>query len=267
MPEGWDDGERYERYIGRWSRPVARQFVAWLEQDQDVAWLDVGCGTAALTQVVLDFARPRAVRGVDASEGYIAAARRVVTDPRAGFSVCDARALPVETASYDVAVSGLCLNFVPEPEQAVREMVRAVRPGAIVATYLWDYGSGMEMIRYFWDAATRLSPEAATLDEARRFPICQPAAMSQLFETAGLSGVETRAIDVPTVFGSFEDYWEPFLGGQGPAPGYAATLGIDGLEALRRELRRSLPRTADGSIALTARAWAVRGRKEVAQTG
>ena len=172
-----------------------------------------------------------------------------------GFALC------VKSASYDVAVSGLCLNFVPEPEQAVAEMVRAVRPGGTVATYVWDYAAGMEMIRYFFEAAAALRPEAAELDEGRRFPLCRPEALRQLFEGAGLRDVVTRAIEVPTVFESFEDYWEPFLGGQGPAPGYAASLDPDDLEALRRELRRRLPRSAGGAIALGARAWAVRGTK------
>ena len=261
MPDRWSDGEAYERYIGRWSRLVAREFVAWLEQDQGLEWLDVGCGTGVLTQVVLDFARPEAVKGVDASEGFIEAASRAISTPRADFAVCDARALCVKSASYDAAVSGLCLNFVPEPEQAVAEMVRAVRPGGTVATYVWDYAAGMEMIRYFFEAAAALRPEAAELDEGRRFPLCRPEALRQLFEGAGLRDVVTRAIEVPTVFESFEDYWEPFLGGQGPAPGYAASLDPDDLEALRRELRRRLPRSAGGAIALGARAWAVRGTK------
>ncbi|MEO6042951.1 MAG: class I SAM-dependent methyltransferase [Tepidiformaceae bacterium] len=261
MPDRWSDGEAYERYIGRWSRLVAREFVAWLEQDQGLEWLDVGCGTGALTQVVLDFARPEAVKGVDASEGFIEAAGRAITTPRADFAICDARALCVKSASYDVAVSGLCLNFVPEPEQAVNEMVRAVRPGGTVATYVWDYAAGMEMLRYFFEAAAVLRPEAAELDEGRRFPLCQPEALRKLFEGAGLRDVVTRAIEVPTVFESFEDYWEPFLGGQGPAPGYVATLDPGAVEALRGELQRRLPRGPDGSIPLSARAWAVRGQK------
>lgn len=261
MADRWSDGGAYERYIGRWSRLVAREFVAWLEQDHGLEWLDVGCGTGALTQVVLDFAGPDAVKGVDASEGYIEAAGRAITTPRADFAVCDARALCVKSASYDVAVSGLCLNFVPEPEQAVAEMMRAVRPGRTVAAYVWDYAAGMEMIRYFFEAAAALRPEAAELDEGRRFPLCQPEALRKLFEGAGLRDVVTRAIEVPTVFESFEDYWEPFLGGQGPAPSYAASLNLDDLEALRRELGRRLPRSAGGAIALGARAWAVRGTK------
>ncbi len=261
MSDKWSDGEKYERYIGRWSRPVARQFVTWLEQEEGLAWLDVGCGTGALTQAILDFARPEAVKGLDASEGFIETASRAIATPRADFAVCDARALCVASGSYDVAVSGLCLHFVPEPEQAVNEMVRAVRPGGTVAAYFWDYASGMEMLRYFFDAAVALNPEAAALDEASRFTLCQPTPLRELFEGVGLAGVVTRAIDVPTVFESFEDYWEPFCGGQGPAPGYVATLDPGALEALRGELQRRLPRGPDGSIPLSARAWAVRGQK------
>lgn len=259
MRETWKDGHQYDRFIGRWSRPVAEQFVAWLEAAPGLRWLDVGCGTGALTQTVLDLAKPEAVKGVDASQDYIAAAQRVITAPVADFAVCDAEALCVKTGSYDVAVSGLCLNFVPDPEQAVKEAARAVVRGGKVAAYVWDYSAGMEMLRAFWDAAVAVDAAAAAFDEGLRFPACRPDALAQLFAGAGLRGVETRAIDVATIFSGFDDYWEPFMGGQGPAPSYVASLSPGSVDALRSRLSRSLPRGKDGTIALTARAWAVKG--------
>jgi hypothetical protein len=129
----------------------------------------------------------------------------------------------------------------------------------VVAAYVWDYAGRMELIRQFWDAAAALDPAAAGLDEGRRFPLCRPGPLAALFAGAGLAGVATRPIDVPTRFADFDDYWSPFLGGQGPAPGYAMSLDPQRRSALREALRARLPAAADGSIALTARAWAVKG--------
>lgn len=188
-------------------------------------------------------------------------ARAHVTDPRARFETGDARALPVETGAFDAVVSGLVLNFVPQPERAAGEMARAARPGATVAAYVWDYAGRMELMRHFWDAAVALDPAALELDEGRRFPMAKPAPLAALFEGGGLSDVVTRAIDVPTVFRDFDDYWTPFLGGQAPAPGYCMSLPEERRVALREEIRRRLPIERDGSIRLVARAWAVRGTR------
>ena len=157
-------------------------------------------------------------------------------------------------------VSGLVLNFVPEPARAVAEMARVARPGGRVAAYLWDYAGRMEMMRIFWDAAAALDPAAAVLDEGQRFPLCHPGPLGDAFRHAGLDDVEVRAIDVPTVFRDFDDYWFPFLGGHAPAPAYAVSLDEDRRIALREQIRASLPIRSDGSIHLIARAWAVRGR-------
>ena len=140
-------------------------------------------------------------------------------------------------------------------------MVRVVRPGGIVAAYVWDYAGRMELMRYFWDAAVELDPAAGALDEGLRFPLCQPAPLAELFEGAGLQRVEGREIEVPTRFKDFDDYWSPFLGGQGPAPGYAMSLDEPRRAALRELIRSRLPIAADGSISLVARAFAVRGTR------
>jgi SAM-dependent methyltransferase len=255
----WAAGEVYEPYVGRWSRLVARAFVDWLAVPDGKDWVDVGCGTGAVSQTVLDRANPKSVRGVDPSPGFVDYARAHVGGGRASFEVGDARALPIESASCDAAVSGLVLNFVPEPSRAAAEMARVVRPGGVVAAYLWDYTGKMELMRYFWDAAVALDPGARELDEGPRFPICQPGPLSALLVGAGLRGVEVRAIDVPTVFRNFDDYWSPFLGGQAPAPAYAMSLSEAGRNALRDRIRAALPIGTDGTIPLIARAWAVRG--------
>ncbi len=256
----WASGAAYEPYVGRWSRLVAREFLAWLAVPSGGHWLDVGCGTGALSQTILDVTSPHEVQGIDPSEGYIAFAGQQVHDGRASFVVGDAQRLPFEAATFDAVVSGLVLNFVPQPGRAVSEMVRVTRPQGTVAAYVWDYAGQMQLMRYFWNAAVALDSTAFSLDEGRRFPICQPEPLTQLFLAAGLQDVQVRAIDVVTDFRNFDDYWSPFLGNQGPAPGYAMSLSQEQRSALRERIRASLPIDLDGSIHLIARAWAVRGK-------
>jgi SAM-dependent methyltransferase len=260
MQPSWESGDAYERYVGRWSRPVAAEFLRWLDVAEGLDWVDVGCGTGALTAAILEAAAPRRVRGYDLSPAHIAAARARVPDPRAEFAPADARQLPDPAHAYHAAVSGLMLNFVPDPARAVAEMRRVVHLDGAVGAYVWDYAGGMELMRIFWDAAVELDPSAAKLHEGRRFGMCRPEPLRELLEAAGLHDVEVRAIDVPTRFADFDDLWEPFLGGQGPAPGYTVSLDEERRAALRELIRARLPFAPDGSITLTARAWAVRGR-------
>src|SRR5215217_4024201 len=185
----WIAGDLYEPYVGRWSRLVAREFLKWLEVPPGIDWLDVGCGTGALAQTIVDHADARSVKGVDPSSGFIEYAKAHVSGC-ASFEVADAQDLPIDTASVDAAVAGLVLNFVPQPARAALEMARAVRSGGIVAAYVWDYAGRMELMRYFWDAAVALNPATHELDEGRRFPICQPKPLSELFTRAGLQDVE-----------------------------------------------------------------------------
>jgi SAM-dependent methyltransferase len=255
----WASGTAYEPYVGRWSRLVAREFLGWLKVPGGARWLDVGCGTGALSASILAHAAPRELVGIDPSAGYVAYAREQVPGPRASFAIGDARALPFAAGAFDAVVSGLVLNFVADPAQAVVGMARVAVPGGVVAAYVWDYAGRMELMRHFWDAAVALDPAARDLDEGRRFPICQPGPLAELFRAGGLREVEVRAIDIPTVFRDFDDYWSPFLGGQAPAPGYAMSLNEERRAVLRERIRAGLAFQADGSIHMIARAWAVRG--------
>jgi SAM-dependent methyltransferase len=259
----WTVGQAYEPYVGRWSRLVAREFLAWLQVPPGSRWLDVGCGTGALTATILSHSLPTAVTGIDSSDGFVAHARRHIPDPRASFRQADAQDLPFPSGSFEAAVSALVLNFVPQPDRAIAEMARVTHPGATVAAYVWDYAGRMDLMRHFWDAAAALDSTAATLDEGRRFPLCHPEPLERLFSEAGLQAVAVRPIDVPTDFRDFDDYWSPFLGGQGPAPAYAMSLPEQQRATLRDQLRATLPTAPDGSIHLTARAWAVRGLPSV----
>jgi len=250
----WAAGDLYEPYVGRWSRVVAKEFIEWLAVPPGKRWLDVGCGTGALAQTIVNEAKPARVHGVDPSAGFIEHARARTSG--ATFAVEDAQSLSAGDASFDVAVAGLVLNFVPRPERAAAEMRRVVAPGGTVGAYVWDYADKMELMRYFWDAAVALNPQARALDEGVRFPLCRPQPLTRLFRDAGLDAVEVRAIDAPTRFRDFDDYWTPFLGGQAPAPGYCMSLDEEKRAALRERIRARLP----DPIHLIARAWAVKGR-------
>ncbi|MFI6391543.1 class I SAM-dependent methyltransferase [Nonomuraea sp. NPDC050540] len=255
----WAVGDAYEGYMGRWSRPVAAAFVAWLGVPAGRRWLDAGCGTGALTAAVLAAAGPDRIAGADPSAGFVRHARNLVADARAGFAVADARALPFGDGRFGAAVSGLVLNFVPDPAAAVAELARVTAPGGTVAAYVWDYARRMDVIRAFWSAAVELDPDAGALDEGARFPLCRPEPLRALWDGAGLTWVEVAPIDMDAVFRDFDDYWRPFLAGQGPAPAYAAALPRARRAALRERIRERMPVAADGSITLRTRAWAVRG--------
>ena len=218
VAEAWGSGRAYEQYVGRRSRKAAAEFVRWLALPPGLAWADVGCGTGALTSIILAACAPASVRGIDRSAAFVAQARQRITAPQARFETGDATHLPWEPRVCDVSVSGLVLNFVPDPDAMAREMVRV-----------------------------------------QRFPLCQPQPLQALFERVGLRSVAVRAIDIPTVFQDFYDYWQPFLGKTGAAPTYLASVGDDVRRAIRCRLESRLASTANGSIELTARAWAVQG--------
>ncbi len=259
----WAAGDNYDRYMGRWSRRIAPLFLDWLQPAAGLDWLDVGCGTGALSGAILERCQPKSLLAIDASSGFIETAYSKFADPRVTFDVGDAQALDAGDHSRDVIVSGLMLNFVPDRMKALREMRRVVRPGGQVAFYVWDYpGGGIEFMRAFWNAAVELDPAASGLTEGSRFPFCTRETLAAEVQEAGLLSVETSAIEAATTFADFNDYWQPFSLGTGPAPGYCASLEPAARERLRQKLDADLPREADGSIRLHARAWAVRARAD-----
>jgi SAM-dependent methyltransferase len=256
----WDRGDPYERYIGRWSRRLAPRFLSWLDAPPHRRWLDVGCGTGALTSAILEGTSPAAVSGVEPSDGFRAtAAQRLGAGAQLHRGT--AAQMPLPDASVDVTVSGLVLNFTPDPSAALADMLRVTAPGGTVAAYVWDYAEGMQLIRRFWDAAVALDERARELDEAGRFPLCQRDALAAQFAAAGLQRVQTAALEIETRFEDFDDYWLPFLGGQGPAPAYAMSLDDAARALLRERLRAALPVHEGGTITLGARAWAVKGER------
>jgi SAM-dependent methyltransferase len=257
--DGWLAADAYEAYMGRWSRPLARAFIEWLDPKASGNWLEVGCGTGALTTAICDLCGPASILACDPSGPFIEHARRSVPDARASFVIAGAEALPRRAGGFDAVVSGLVLNFLPDPGRAVSSMSERLDGGGTVAAYVWDYAEGMEFLRFFWDEAITLDARAAAFDEGERFPLCRPAALSALFRAAGLAQVETHPLEIPTDFATFDDYWAPFLRGTGPAPSYVASLDPARRESLRERLRQRLHAGSDGQIQLRARAWAARG--------
>ena len=254
--DAWERGVFYEQYVGRWSRRVAPQFLAWLNIPNGRRWLDVGCGTGALCAAIVDHCSPSLVIGVEPSAGFLQTASEYL----AGSAVLhtgNATNIPLPAATVEAVVSGLVLNFVPDQRAALIEMARVTVNGGTIGAYVWDYAGKMEFMRFFWDAAVQLDPQALKLDEGIRFPLCRPEALAELFAAAGLKEVAVTAIDITTSFASFDDYWQPFLGGQGPATTYTLSLDETARARLCDSLRERMPVQSDGSISLTARAWAI----------
>ena len=252
----WQGAQAYEAFMGRWSRRLAPVFVDWFGADRGRRWVDVGCGTGALSTAILSGADPAAIVGVDPSTDFVELARANVADARVRFETGSAASIPVEDGWAEYLVAGLVLNFVPDVDAALSEMRRVGAPGGRIGAYVWDYARGMQLIRTLFDAAIELDPEVRHVDEGERFPICRPGGLREAFEDAGLVGVEDSTLEIPLVFRDFDDYWTPFLGGVGPAPAFVVSLDEPARERLRDRLRSTLPTQADGSIHLVARAWA-----------
>ena len=252
--------DAYERFMGRWSRQLAPALVVYSEVNDGGAVLDVGSGTGALAFAVRDATTKTRVLGIDLSPEYVSYASSSNKDARVHFEVGDAQALRQSDGAFDHTISLLVLNFVPDPRRAVAEMMRVTRPGGTVSSAVWDYGDGMEMLRTFWDEATALDRTMAGHDE-KQMPLCKQGELAALFRAAKLEAVSETGLVVRMRFSSFDDYWEPFRLGQGPAGAYVAVLSPDHLQALRERLRtRLLGRGgSDRPLEMPARAWAAKG--------
>lgn len=258
MQDAWQSGDPYEYYMGRWSKLIAEQFVDWLSPKPGREWLDIGCGSGALSEAIINRHDPKAVIAIDQSEGFVRTAQQRLGS-NASCKVGNALSIPLDSASVDIAVSGLVLNFIPEPEKALAEMLRVTRKGGTVAVYIWDYAGKMEFLNSFWDTAVELDPGAAALHEGRRFSDASAEQLIGVFSRAGFTEIEAAALEIVTRFADFDDYWNPMLGGQGPAPTYVSKLDDAERNHLRNALERKLSAEKDGSISLAARAWATKG--------
>jgi SAM-dependent methyltransferase len=254
----FSEGDGYERFMGRWSRRLAPLFAEFAQVSEGDHVLDVGSGTGALSLAAADVASVW-VTGIERSADYVRYAQERAPSDRTRFEVGDATALPFADSTFDRTLSMLVLNFVPEPAVALDQMIRVTRPGGVVAAAVWDYGDGMDMLRAFWDEAVALAPAAAPRDE-RHMPLSTRGALAELWDTHGLGDVEEQPLTIDMAFPTFDDYWQPFLCGQGPAGAYVASLAESDRQALQSRLRvRLVSRVPDEGFTLTARAWAVRG--------
>jgi SAM-dependent methyltransferase len=258
------ESDAYERFMGRWSRRLAPLLVDFAAIGEKDVVLDVGSGTGALAFAIAE-ARPAArVTGIDPSSAYVQYAQQRASGDRLQFTVGDGQKMTFPDASFDTAVSLLVMNFIPDPAKAVREMTRVTRRGGVVAAAVWDYGDGMQMLRVFWDEAVALDPAVAKRDE-RHMPLCRRGELAALWRANGLQQVEEEPITIELTFTSFDDYWQPFLGGQGPAGAYVRSLPEPQRAALENRLRQRLLATRpDRPFTLPARAWAVKGRSAAA---
>jgi SAM-dependent methyltransferase len=244
----FSESDGYERFMGRWSRRLAPLFVTFAGVTEGDRVLDVGSGTGALSAAAAAVESVR-VTGIEPSPAYVRYAQEHADGE---FVVGDALTLPFPDGAFDRTLSMLVLNFVPEAGAALQQMIRVTRPAGVVAAAVWDYRDGMQMLRRFWEAAVALDPDAAPRDE-RQMPLCTRGELAELWRTQGLQAVDEQPLTIEMAFASFDDYWQPFLCGQGPAGAYVSSLPESARRALESRLR------ADVDLTQRARAWAVRG--------
>ena len=255
-------GDGYERLMGRWSRRLAEPFLDFVGTAAGERVLDVGCGTGSLAFALADRCDAAQVQGIDFSPPYIEHARRRNTHPsKIDFEVGDACALRFPDRSFDRVLALLVLHFVPGAEQAIAEMRRVARPGAPVAAAVWDARGGFVPNRMFFDTAAALDP-AAGERRARNFtrPMTRPGELASAWRAAGLRDVVETVLGIRMEFASFDDYWAPYDGNDGPGAEYVATLGKAARARLRDAVRAAyVDGEPDGPRSYAALAWAVKG--------
>ncbi|HSP28772.1 MAG TPA: class I SAM-dependent methyltransferase [Ilumatobacteraceae bacterium] len=225
-------GATYDSYMGRYSRVLADLFADAAGVHAGQTAVDVGCGPGALTGVLVGRLGADAVVACDPSPRFVAECAARHTGVR--VELAPAESIPFETGRFDHAMAQLVLHFVSEPDQAASEMMRVVRPGGWVSACVWDFEEGMEMLRGFWDAALELDPEAP--DEARTLRFGRPGEIAELFASTGLGDVVESTLQVSSSYSTFDELWQGFLGGVGPAGAYCVSLS----EVEQRRLHTAL---------------------------
>jgi len=255
------DGAAYEVFLGRWTERLADALLSSLEIPPDGALLDVGCGTGSLAFAMAKRWPGRQVNGVDIAEPYVAFARARALSGQPVFDLADISSLPYPDGAFASAVAQLVLNFVPDPAAALAEMRRVTRQDGLVAATVWDFRGGLVYQRMFWDTATVLDPTAAKVrDRLFSAPLALPDGLPKLFAEAGLNAIRLQSVTIRMDYASFDDYWEPLHGGQGPVGTYVAQLEPDLRERIANAVRLAyLSGAADGPRSLTATAWLTSG--------
>ena len=247
-------GDKYDRFMGRYSRELAPRFIEFAGVDSGMTVVDVGCGPGALTERLVQRVGARNVAAADPSEPFVAAATERAPD--ADVRIAAAEELPWEDDRFDAALSQLVVNFMRDADLGVSEMRRVVRGGGTVAACTWSYAEHMEMLQSFWDAARRLDSGAP--NEGSTMPYRRAEELDELWRRVGLSEVRTDHLRVEASYTGFEELWEPFTFGVGPAGAYVAKLSPEQREELRGLLFEGLG-APSGPFTLSATACAVRG--------
>lgn len=249
----------FERFMGRWSRLLAPEYVAFAGITNSDRVLDVGTGTGALASTLEATVTSGEVVGIDPSEGFIGYAKQNAKSGHMRFEVGDAQALKFKDATFDQTMALLVMNFIPDHNKAINEMRRVTRPQGLVSACVWDYNAGMEMLRFFWDEVVALDLAMAPKDE-RHMKLSREGQLGELWKKAGLVNVQEKPLTIEQAFKSFDDYWGPFTKGAGPGGAYVVSLTDDRRRQLEVRLRkRLLGDRPDGAFVLKARAWCVRG--------
>src|SRR5262245_48499894 len=254
-------GDGYEQLMGRWSRRLADPFLAFAGLARGERVLDVGCGTGSLTFLLAQRPELEAIAGIDYAAPYIEHATRRNHDPRVSFRFGQPSSLPLPDHSFDRVLCQLVLHFVAEPKRAVAEMRRVARPGATVAAAVWDARGGLVANRLFHDTASALDPAAAAR-RARNYtrPMTRPGELEAAWRQAGFAEIAATELAIRMEFASFDDYWAPYLGMDGPAAEYIATIDGAALPRLHEAVRSAyLDGEPDGARSYVAVAWAVKG--------
>ncbi|HLF41936.1 MAG TPA: class I SAM-dependent methyltransferase [Acidimicrobiia bacterium] len=241
----------YDRFMGRYSMPLAPQLADFAGVEAGQVVLDVGCGPGALTGELVRRLGPAAVSAVDPSEPFVAATRERY--PGVSVRRGAAEELPFEDQTFDAALAQLVVHFMTNPVAGLGEMARVTRQHGVVAACVWDYGGGRGPLNLFWAAARELDPDVE--DQSQRAG-GREGHLSELFHAAGLHEIEERVLSVDVEHPTFDEWWEPFTLGVGPAGGYTAGLDTKRLAELREQCRAMLP---PPPFVVTARAWAARG--------
>jgi ubiquinone/menaquinone biosynthesis C-methylase UbiE len=250
------DGQAYERLMGRWSSVVGKVFLDWLDAPTNRRWLDVGCGNGAFTEQLFACCAPEAVIAIDPSDDQLAYARVRPGVSAADFRLGDAQNLLFADGSFDVAVMALVIYFLPDPDKAVAEMARVVRPGGLVAAYMWDVPGGGRPAH-----PIDLAMESMGMSPARppNPTVSQREIMQAMWERSGLESVVTRVIRLQTIYSDFDDFWDSNTLPVGPHGKFISRMSPSEKEQLRSHLRDRLPAASNGRIIYEAFANAVKG--------
>ena len=255
------DGAAYEVFLGRWTRLLAEPLLDFAAFPDAGRLLDVGCGTGALASAMAARWPGRQVVGMDIAPPYVAYARSHSDHENLVFDVADAARLPYADAFFAGAAAQLVLNFVPDPLATLKEMRRVTAPGGRLVAAVWDFRGGLIYQRIFWDTAAGIDAGAARArDKLFSGALALPDGLVRLFEAADLDRIERASITSRMDYASFDDYWQPLGGGQGPVGTYLAQLHADvraRIEAAVATAYRS--GSPDGPRSMTATAWVVRG--------